>query len=98
MIIEYTIPDQNTFDFFKKGSWYKGLNGDNGLIAKSSGDPENNKGWWSGTPFTTRLVNPNNWEEITDTAEIEKLEAKLLIPHVYDNSPVTINGIKWTFK
>jgi hypothetical protein len=76
-IYEYTIPDQSTYSFFKKGSWYRGLNGDHGIMAKSTGNVEHNPAWWLGMPFTARLVSPCNWEEITNQIAIKLLEKKL---------------------
>lgn len=86
-----TLSTEKTKSFFKKDSWYRGVNGDSGIIAKFSGDVESNFGWWgssnlnicnawvySATPMsnTVRMVSPENWKEITSKHEIAFLNRK----------------------
>lgn len=81
MAAEYyiTSPTEETYTFFKVGSWYESYNG---IVAKFSGDIEHNSGWWSGTFAKDfyRMVTPNQWEEITEgVGELEeKLQRELL--------------------
>lgn len=77
----FTVPTEQTKTFFKKDTWYKGSNGDKGIITKFSGNHESNHGWWSGLFVKNyfRLISPEFWTEVTDHHEIEQLNQKLEI-------------------
>lgn len=67
-----------TTDNFKVDSWYRGLKKESGVVLKCSGNPESNLGWWNSLHVKGRLITPSLWEKITDEAEIERLEKKLI--------------------
>ena len=58
----FNTPTKSTYKYFKKGYWYKSKL--QGIMAKFSGNPESNDGFW-GSEFYTgffRMITPSEWE------------------------------------
>jgi hypothetical protein len=77
----YSLPTQETLNYFELNCWYEGKDTEKGIIAKYSGNPECNSGWWSGifAKDFFRLITPSKFDKITCKERIEKLEQKLNI-------------------
>ena len=65
MAAKYTfnVPTEETYKYFKIGQWYKSKL--QGIVAKFSGDPENNEGYWGSFHSMNffRMITPEEWEE-----------------------------------
>jgi hypothetical protein len=74
------MPTARTYEFFKFGSWYRGLGPDKGIVSKYTSEGWRNSGWWSSVFYEGYfgLITPENWEEITNPIAVEFLELKLL--------------------
>jgi hypothetical protein len=59
----FNIATEATYNYFKVGQWYKSKR--QGIIAKFSGDPYGNEGWWGDTYCKNFfiMVTPEEWEE-----------------------------------
>lgn len=67
----FNTATQETYDYFKVGQWYKSKL--QGIVAKFSGDPYSNDGFWCGE-FVSQyfiMVTPTEWEDV-DAPDIEK--------------------------
>lgn len=86
-------PTKDTYEYFKEGCWYRGLNGDSGIVAKFEGNHSNCSGWWGSSSSLTkewvdratpclnyfRLITPENWVLVSNLLEIGLLEESLNI-------------------
>jgi hypothetical protein len=89
----FNIPTEKSFNYFKKGSWYRGLGTEEGIVAKFE-DTHSNDGWWGSSKEIEvklnsqklgtfcksffRLVTPELWEEIDNANYVSKLDSLLL--------------------
>ena len=67
----FTIPTEETYDYFQVGAWYKSLK--QNIIAKFSGSPEKNEGYWGSGNFpdpNVRMITPDEWVMITEKEAI----------------------------